>query len=73
MKIKEFEKQYNCSKINDNVIITFHYIDDAKKGVKTEGKMEDCDSTNKCGVKNNSGSFEWGNYRIFQKLFSEIS
>ena len=70
--IKSLSKPYNCPNIDGSVTITLHYIDDAKKGIKTEGIMEDCDSVSECGVKNDSGGFEWTKCPVYQKTVSEI-
>lgn len=70
--IKSQKKQYDCPAINDSVIITLHYIEDRKRDVKSEAKMEDCDSVKKCGVQNSSGSFEWTRCQIFHQTVNEI-
>jgi hypothetical protein len=70
--IKSKTINYKCPKINDEVLITFHYIDDRKKNIRTEGKMEDCDSTRICGVQNESGGYEWKNCPVLGKKISQL-
>ena len=70
--IQSVKNKIICKKINTNVIITLHHIEDPKKGIKTEGKMEDCDSAINCGVLSNSGNYEWTKCPNFQKPLKEI-
>jgi hypothetical protein len=70
--IQSVRNKIICKKIDTDVVITLHHLEDPKKGIKTEGKMEDCDSTNKCGVLSNSGSYDWAKCPNFQKSLKEI-
>jgi hypothetical protein len=71
--IKSYEAEYNCPNIKGTAETTFHYIDDRKKGLRTEGVMEDCDSTVLCGIENATGGINWDQCPIHGKKPGEIN
>lgn len=71
-KIKSHIEGYECSLINKEVEITFHYIEDKKRNIKTEGKMEYCNSTEECGVQDKSGGLDWDKCPIRGKTMKQL-
>ena len=70
---KPYEMEYNCPNIKDIAEIAFHCIDDPKKGLKTKGRMEDCDSTEFCLVGDDSVGFDWKQCPIYGKTEAQIN